>query len=181
MHLPVYKMNFPRKNPMKMAAMTTRREGREAELASRPRRLVEFVVMWSERGAFLILTVSSCGRGRRGEGRGHTSPQRRELLEVSPLVVGFPRPASPVPPAASCTSPALSSTPRPPGRRSRAPRSPWGRLLWSSGLKSATPLLCWPPHRSAQQKRTNPDVRPGTAPPESGPNPRGPIQRSSMW
>lgn len=45
MHLPVYKMNFPRKNPMKMAAMTTRREGREAELASRPRRLVEFVVM----------------------------------------------------------------------------------------------------------------------------------------
>lgn len=45
MHLPVYKMNFPRKNPMKIAAMTTRREGREAELASRPRRLVEFVVM----------------------------------------------------------------------------------------------------------------------------------------
>lgn len=45
MHLPVYKMNFPRKNPIKMAAMTTRREGREAELASRPRRLVEFVVM----------------------------------------------------------------------------------------------------------------------------------------
>lgn len=71
MHLPVYKMNFPRKNPMKMAAMTTRREGREAELASRPRRLVEFVVMWSERGAFLILTVSSCGRRRRGEGTGH--------------------------------------------------------------------------------------------------------------
>lgn len=45
MHLPVYKMNFPRKNPMKMAAMTTRREGREAELASRPRRLLEFVVV----------------------------------------------------------------------------------------------------------------------------------------
>lgn len=45
MHLPVYKMNFPRKNPMKMAAMTTRREGREAEPASRPSRLVEFVVM----------------------------------------------------------------------------------------------------------------------------------------
>lgn len=45
MHLPVYKMNFPRKNPMKMAAMTTRREGREAELASLPRRLLEFVVM----------------------------------------------------------------------------------------------------------------------------------------
>lgn len=44
MHLPVYKMNFPRKNPMKIAAMTTRREGREAGLASRPRRLVEFVV-----------------------------------------------------------------------------------------------------------------------------------------
>lgn len=44
MHLPVYNMNFPRKNPMKMAAMTTRREGREAGLASRPRRLVEFVV-----------------------------------------------------------------------------------------------------------------------------------------
>lgn len=42
MHLPVYKMNFPRKNPMKMAAMTTRREGREAVLASRPRRIVEF-------------------------------------------------------------------------------------------------------------------------------------------
>lgn len=60
MHLPVYKMNFPKKNPMKMAAMTTRREGREAVGASRPRRLVEFVVMWSERGAFLILTPSSC-------------------------------------------------------------------------------------------------------------------------
>lgn len=64
MHLPVYKMNFPRKNPMKMAAMTTRREGREAALASRPRRLVEFDVMWSERGTFLILIVSSCERGR---------------------------------------------------------------------------------------------------------------------
>lgn len=64
MHLPVYKMNFPRKNPMKMAAMTTRREGREAALASRPRRLVEFDVMWSERGTFLILIVSSCKRGR---------------------------------------------------------------------------------------------------------------------
>lgn len=82
MHLPVYKMNFPRKNPMKMAAMTTRREGREAELASRPRRLVEFVVMWSERGAFLILTVSSCGRQRRDEGKGHTRLQRREVLKV---------------------------------------------------------------------------------------------------
>lgn len=70
MHLPVYKMNFPRKNPMKMAAMTTRREGREAELASRPRRLVEFVVMWSERGAFLILTVSSCGGGDGGGMKG---------------------------------------------------------------------------------------------------------------
>lgn len=45
MHLPVYKMNFPRKNPMKMAAMTTRREGKEAAVASRPRRLVEFDVM----------------------------------------------------------------------------------------------------------------------------------------
>lgn len=100
----------------------------------------------------------------------------REVLKVEPLIVGFPRPASPVRTAASCTSPGLSSTPRPPGRRSRAPRSPWGRLLWSSRLKSATPLLCWPPHRSAQQKRTNPDVRPRTAPPESGPNPRGPIQ-----
>lgn len=64
MHLPVYKMNFPRKNPMKMAAMTTRREGREAVLASRPRRLVEFVVTWSERGTFLILIPSSCDRGR---------------------------------------------------------------------------------------------------------------------
>lgn len=64
MHLPVYKMNFPRKNPMKMAAMTTRREGREVELASRPRRLVEFVATWSERGTFLILTVSSCKRGK---------------------------------------------------------------------------------------------------------------------
>ena len=53
-------MNFPKKNPMKMAAMTTRREGREAVVASRPRRLVEFVVMWSERGAFLILIPSSC-------------------------------------------------------------------------------------------------------------------------
>lgn len=63
MHLPVYKMNFPRKNPMKMAAMTTRREGREAVLASRPRRLVEFDVMWSERGVFLILMPSSCNRG----------------------------------------------------------------------------------------------------------------------
>lgn len=62
MHLPVYKMNFPRKNPMKMAAMTTRREGREAVLASRPRRLVEFDVMWSERGIFLILIPSSCNR-----------------------------------------------------------------------------------------------------------------------
>lgn len=60
MHLPVYKMNFPRKNPMKMAAMTTRREGREAVVASRPRRLVEFDVMWSERGTFLILIISSC-------------------------------------------------------------------------------------------------------------------------
>lgn len=59
MHLPVYKMNFPRKNPMKMAAMTTRREGREVVLASRPRRLVEFDVMWSERGTFLILRPSS--------------------------------------------------------------------------------------------------------------------------
>lgn len=66
MHLPVYKMNFPRKNPMKMAAMTTRREGREAVLASRPRRLVEFEVMWSERGTFLILTPSSCNGGRGG-------------------------------------------------------------------------------------------------------------------
>lgn len=45
MHLTVYKMNFPRKNPMKMAAMTTRREGKEAAEASRPRRLVEFDVM----------------------------------------------------------------------------------------------------------------------------------------
>lgn len=59
MHLPVYKMNFPRKNPMKMAAMTTRSEGREAVVASRPRRLVEFDVMWSERGTFLIITTSS--------------------------------------------------------------------------------------------------------------------------
>lgn len=67
MHLPVYKMNFPRKNPMKMAAMTTRREGREAVLASRPRRLVEFDVMWSERGTFLILTPSSCNRERNRE------------------------------------------------------------------------------------------------------------------
>ncbi len=66
MHLPVYKMNFPRKNPMKMAAMTTRREGREAVLDSRPRRLVEFDVMWSERGTFLILRPSSCNRGRGG-------------------------------------------------------------------------------------------------------------------
>lgn len=81
MHLPVYKMNFPRKNPMKMAAMTTRREGREAELASRARRLVEFVDMWSERGAFLILTVSSCGRRRRDEGKGHTRPQRSRGAE----------------------------------------------------------------------------------------------------
>lgn len=60
MHLPVYKMNFPKKNPMKIAAMTTRREGRKAALASRPRRLVEFDVMWSEWGIFLILTPSSC-------------------------------------------------------------------------------------------------------------------------
>ena len=59
MHRPVNKMNFPRKNPMKMAAMTTRREGREVVLASRPRRLVEFDVMWSERGTFLILRPSS--------------------------------------------------------------------------------------------------------------------------
>lgn len=66
MHLPVYKMNFPRKNPMKMAAMTTRREGKEAVVASLPRRLVEFDVMWSERGTFLILRPSSCKRGRRG-------------------------------------------------------------------------------------------------------------------
>lgn len=58
----LYRMNFPRKNPMKMAAMTTRREGREAVLASRSRRLVEFDVMWSERGIFLILRPSSCGR-----------------------------------------------------------------------------------------------------------------------
>lgn len=64
MHLPVYKMNFPRKNPMKMAAMTTRREGREGVPASRPRRLVEFDVMWSWRGTFLILIPSSCKRGR---------------------------------------------------------------------------------------------------------------------
>lgn len=60
MRLPVYKMNFPRKNPMKMAAMTTRREGREAALVSRARREVEFDVMWSERGAFLIRIPSSC-------------------------------------------------------------------------------------------------------------------------
>lgn len=76
MHLPVYKMNFPRKNPMKMAAMTTRREGREAELASRPRRLVEFVVMWSERGSFLILMVSSWGGGRGGAKVSHTEQGR---------------------------------------------------------------------------------------------------------
>lgn len=59
MRLPVYKMNFPRKNPMKMAAMTTRREGSEAVLVSRPRKVVAFDVMWSERGAFLILIPSS--------------------------------------------------------------------------------------------------------------------------
>jgi hypothetical protein len=28
LHALLYKMNFPRKNPMKMAAITTRREGR---------------------------------------------------------------------------------------------------------------------------------------------------------
>lgn len=28
LHASLYKMNFPRKNPMKMAAITTRREGR---------------------------------------------------------------------------------------------------------------------------------------------------------
>lgn len=74
MHLPVYKMNFPRKNPMKMAAMTTRREGRELELASRPRRLVEFVATWSERGTFLILTVSSCKR-EKGVMKGNSTEQ----------------------------------------------------------------------------------------------------------
>lgn len=176
MHLPVYKMNFPRKNPMKMAAMTTRREGREAELASRPRRLVEFVVAWSERGAFLILRDSSCGRRRTDEGKGHTAAAREARGAASPLNVGFPPPACPVRPAASCTSPVLSSTPRPPARRRRrrAPGSPRGRLLRSSRLKSATPPLWWPPRRSAQQKRTKADVRPGTAPPESGPNPPGP-------
>jgi len=72
MHLPAYKMNFPRKNPMKMAAMMTRREGREAVLASRPRRLVEFEVMWSERGIFLILMPSSCNRGRGQSATGST-------------------------------------------------------------------------------------------------------------
>lgn len=65
MLLPVYKMNFPMKNPMKMAAMTTRRDGREAVLASRPSRLVEFGVMWSERGIFLILKPSSCVKNRK--------------------------------------------------------------------------------------------------------------------
>lgn len=56
-------MNFPRKKPMKMAAMTTRREGREAALASRPRRLLEFDVTWSERGTFLSRTLSSYRQG----------------------------------------------------------------------------------------------------------------------
>lgn len=51
MHVPVYKMNFPKKKPMKIAAMTTRREGRKA---------VEFDIMWSGGGIFLILTPSSC-------------------------------------------------------------------------------------------------------------------------
>lgn len=78
MHLPVYKMNFPRKNPMKMAAMTTRREGREAVLASRPRRLVEFDVMWSERGTFLILIPSSWNRGRGGM-KDFTAEQKNSL------------------------------------------------------------------------------------------------------
>lgn len=80
MHLPVYKMNFPRKNPMKMAAMTTRREGREAVLASRPRRLVEFDVMWSERGIFLILIVSSCKRRRGAE-----NSQQNSRIQVCSL------------------------------------------------------------------------------------------------
>lgn len=51
MHVPVYKMNFPKKKPMKIAAMTTRREGKKA---------VEFDVMWSGGGIFRILTQSSC-------------------------------------------------------------------------------------------------------------------------
>lgn len=81
MHLPVYKMNFPRKNPMKMAAMTTRREGREVVLASRPRRLVEFDVMWSERGTFLILRPSSCSRAEKQQSTDQIQRSPKPLCE----------------------------------------------------------------------------------------------------
>lgn len=81
MRLPVYKMNFPRKNPMKIAAMTTRREGREAALVSRPRRLVEFVVTCSMRGAFLIL-IPSCERKSTNKGK-VTAEQSKDEISCS--------------------------------------------------------------------------------------------------
>lgn len=63
---PHYKMNFPRKNPMKMAAMTTSRDGRELEPWSLPARMAELGMALSALGALRILKPSSWGEGRRG-------------------------------------------------------------------------------------------------------------------
>lgn len=177
MHLPVYRMNFPRKNPMKMAAMTTRREGREAVLASRPSRVVEFDVMWSERGIFLILMPSSCDR--EGGGAAEDSQQicTIQLIKNSlttyvwskclvgskpmfhhavnnilinniwPLFAGSPQPACSAQPAASCISPALSSSLDRPLRRTRTPR-----LLQSRPLQSSSQPPLWSPRRHSAQR-----------------------------
>lgn len=55
----LYRMNLPRKNPRKMAAMTTSSEGREPALDSRPRAELELLVTCSPRWTFLSLTPSS--------------------------------------------------------------------------------------------------------------------------
>lgn len=56
----IYKMNFPRKNPMKMAAMTTSSEGRELALCCLLIMPPEFDTMLSGRRAFRCLRPSSC-------------------------------------------------------------------------------------------------------------------------
>lgn len=55
-----YKMNFPRKNPMKMAAITTRSEGRELEPLSLRAKAVGDPDL-SECATFLSLKPSSWG------------------------------------------------------------------------------------------------------------------------
>lgn len=54
-----YRMNLPRKKPIKTAAMTTRSDGRELAVASRPIRELELEAVCSDRWTFLNLEPSS--------------------------------------------------------------------------------------------------------------------------